>query len=141
MVNGRTAEILDELEAVLNASTLLDAVYVSLPVTPIVQEVVGAAAYIQLIKAIPRLSAPSPEMDGYDFHGMFLITLNVDCTGNKNLVYDVVDGVQRAILNDSAIWSKLIDRDLIAVEYDNAEFSPKRVATFVLEVQYRLSCN
>jgi len=141
MANSRTAEILDELEAVLKASTLLDAVHVSLPTTPIVQETSHVAAYVQLIKTIPRLSSPSPEMDGYDFHGMFLITLNVDCQGDKNLVYDVVDGVQRAILNDSMIWNKLIDRDLIAVEYDNAEFSPKRVATCVLEVQYRLSCN
>lgn len=141
MANINTSELLRELEAVLSANQMLGKVVVSEKVTPLVQEDSPVATYIQLIKVIPRLESQSPEMDGYIFHGMFLITLNVDCTSDKYLVYDTMDSLQRSLLTDEAIWSKLIDRDLIATEYDNAEFSPKRTATCVLEARYKLACN
>jgi len=83
----------------------------------------------------------SPELDAYDFHGFFLVTMNVNCEDNRFKIYDVIDDVQRSILNDQAIWGKLVDRDIISIEFDNAEFFPKRSAIIAVEVKYRLTCN
>lgn len=140
MANINTSEVLNELTEVLKANTAMEYVDHSVPVTPIAQETFKTAAYVNLIKVVPRIEKASIGMDGYIFHGLFSVTLNVDCTDDKNLVYDLVDSLQRSVLNDAVIWSKLVDRDLLAVEYDNCEFNPKRVATMVIEVKYTLLC-
>jgi len=136
----RSAEILIELEAILKANPILSFVGVG-KVIPIAQETNNSAAYILLNNSIPRSKGTSPEIDNYDFSGFILISVNVDCTNNKYLIHDVVDSIQRSILNDQTVWLKIVDRDILSVEYDNAEFSPKRSAIVALEVTYRLNCN
>jgi hypothetical protein len=138
-MNNRSAEVLIELEAILQANTDLEAIGIG-KVIPIAQETNRSAGYITFTNSVPRLVKNSTEMDGYDFHGFFVITINADCTDDKYLIYDLVDSVQRSILSDQTVWAKLIDRDIISTEYDNAEFSPKRSAILALEVVYRLVC-
>jgi hypothetical protein len=140
-MNFSSSEVLVELEAILSASNLFDTVTSSMPIVPISQELNATAAYITFTNTVPELNKNLTSIDGYDLHGFYLITCNVDCIDNKYRVYDVLDSVQRSILNDDAIWNKLVDRNLISVEYDNAEFYPKRSATLILEVLYRLSCS
>ena len=135
-----TKELLVEIREILKANHLLDYVGISESVRPIAEEQSSAAAYAILVKSIPRLEKASDGIDGYEWSGLFTVTVNVDCTSDTFLIYDVVDSINRSILNDSAIWSKLVDRDLVAIEYDNCEFSPKRTATIVVEARYRLTC-
>ena len=139
-MNNRTAELLVELEEIVKANS--DLVYVASAekVQPLASETNKTAAYINLTNNVPRLIKNSTKLDGYDNHAFFIIVVNVDCTEDKLLVYDVVDSIQRSLLNDSGIWTKLIDRDIINIEYDNAEFYPKRSAVIAIEVTHRLVC-
>ena len=52
-----------------------------------------------------------------------------------------MDSISRSILIDEAIWTKLVDRDIISIEYDDLEFAPKREATLIMQARYRLTCN
>lgn len=140
-MNYGSSEVLVELEAVLKANTRITSVRAGIPAVPLVQDTEAASAHISFTNTVPEMSRPLLGIDGYDFHGFFLITCNVDCTTSKYLVYEVVDSIQRSILEDSALWNTLVDRNLISVEYDNAEFYPKRSATVILEVLYRLTCS
>lgn len=140
MIN-KTSEVIFELEEILKANTKIDIVTSCIPGTPLVQDTSKASAYISLTNMVPKIIRNSTELDAYDFHGFFLVTLNVNCEDNKFKIYDIVDDIQRSILNDQAIWGKLVDRDIISIEFDNAEFFPKRSAIIAIEVKYRLTCN
>jgi hypothetical protein len=140
-MNIRSAVVLLELEEILKANNLIDKVESAKPIIAIAQETAKVATYISFISSSPRSKGTSPEMDNYDFHGFFTITVNADCVNDKLFIYDVVDSIQRSILNDSGIWNHLVDRDILTVEYDNAEFYPKRSAIVAIEVMYRLTCN
>lgn len=140
-MNASSSEVLIELEAILRSNSAFTAVFAAVPVIPLAQDTNQASAYITFTNSMPQLNKNLVGIDGYDFHGFFLITCNVDGAGDKYRIHTVMDSLQRSILNDSTIWSKLVDRNLISVEYDNAEFYPKRSATLILEVIYRLTCN
>ena len=139
-MNTRSAEVLLELEAILQANASINFVDISGPVEPLASETNSVASYISCTNVVPKLYTSGPELDSYDMHGFFVITTNVDCSLDKLKVYDIADSIQRSILNDSTIWSHLVDRDIIAVEYDNAQFYPKRSVVIALEVTYRLLC-
>ncbi|MCI4436969.1 MAG: hypothetical protein JHC33_09205 [Ignisphaera sp.] len=140
MIN-KTSEVIFELEEILKANTKINIVTSCIPGTPLVQDTSQVSAHISLTNAIPKIVRNSPELDAYDFNGFFLVTMNVNCEDNRFRIYDVIDDVQRSILNDHAIWGKLVDRDIISIEFDNAEFFPKRSAIIAVEVKYRLTCN
>ena len=131
-MNYGSSEVLVELEAVLKANARITLVRAGIPIVPLVQDTEAASAHISFTNTVPEMIRPLLGIDGYDFHGFFLITCNVDCTTSKYLIYEVVDSMQRSILEDSALWNTLVDRNLISVEYDNAEFYPKRSATVIL---------
>lgn len=139
-MNIHTSEVLIELEEIVKANPLFTKVVSSEPVVALPQETDSIAAYILMVNSQPRNKGTSYGMDNYDFHGFYTITLNVDCSSDKLLIYNIIDELQRSILNDSGIWNKLVDRDIITIEYDNAEFYPKRTAVVALEVTYRLTC-
>lgn len=139
-MNIRSAEVLLEIEAILKANPLINFVDISGPVTPLASEANSVAAYASCTNVVPKLHSAGTQLDSYTQHGFFVIVLNVDCTLDKLKVYDIADSVQRSILNDSTIWTHLVDRDIIAVEYDNAQFFPKRSVVVALEVTYRLLC-
>jgi len=139
-MNKRSAEVIIEIVEILKANSDINMVSTG-KVEPLVSETVKVATYVQHPNVIPKLERNSPEADGYDYHGFYTIICNVDCLDNEYLVYDISDSIQRSLLNDSAIWDKLIDRNIIAVEYDNAEFSPKRSVVIAIEVVFRLTCN
>lgn len=138
-MNTRSVEVLLEILEILKAEPTINAVSTG-KVEPLASETNQVAAYIQHPNVVPMLERNSPEADGYDYHGFYTIVCNVDCLDDEYKVYDVSDSIQRALLNDSGIWSKLVDRNIIAVEYDNSEFSPKRSVVIALEVIFRLAC-
>jgi len=139
-MNIRTAELLLELEAILKANTLLNIVVVADKALALAEETNKVAVYANLTNTVPKVTRSSVGMDGYDFHSFFLLTINVDCTNDAMLIYDVVDSISRSLLSDSALWDKLVDRDILSIEYDNAEFSPKRSAILALDAMYRMTC-
>lgn len=141
-MNGNTRDLLIELEAILEANSLITHVGSSVNIEPLASESNDVAAYITLTNSVPRIAkGGSTGIDAYDIHTFFMLTINVDCTPDKFRIYDVVDSIQRGILNDSGIWTKLVDRDIINIEFDNAEFYPKRSAMIAIEVTQRMTCN
>jgi hypothetical protein len=139
-MNLHTSELLVELEDIVKSNSIFAKVTSSEPVVPLAQDTEGVSAYILMPSIQPKNNGIHYGINNYDLHSFYTITINVDCTRDKNLIYDVVDSLQRSILNDSGIWNKLVDRDIITVEFDNAEFYPKRTAVVALEVIYRLTC-
>ncbi len=141
-MNENTRDLLLELEAILEANSLITFVGSSITIGPLASEPNDVAAYITLTNSVPRVSkGGSTGIDAYDIHTFFMITINVDCSTDKFRLYDVVDSIQRSLLNDSGIWTKLIDRDVINIEFDNAEFYPKRSAMMAIEAVHRMTCN
>lgn len=140
-MNQRTAELLIEVEDILKANSDLTYVTSAEKTQPLANETNPSAVYISLTNNVPTLVKNSTRIDGYDHHAFFILVVNVDCTEDKFHVYDVVDSVQRSLLNDSGIWTKLVDRNILNTEYDNAEFYPKRSAVIAIEATYRLTCN
>lgn len=137
-MNSRSAEILLELKEILVANQLVD--YVSTQaVEPLASETNPVAVYIQHTNVVPKVSRNSTSIEGYDYHGYYMLVVNVDCSEDEYKVYDVADSIQRSILSDSQIWGKLVDRDVLTIEYDNSEFYPKRSIAIALEVLFRLS--
>lgn len=139
-MNDNTKELLIELEAILNSNSLITYVRTSQGIEPLASEQNTSAIYITLTNSIPKLNTSGPGLDDYNIHSFFMLTLNVDCTQDKYKIYDVVDSIHRSILNDAGIWLKVIDRDIINTEFDNAEFFPKRSAMIAIEVIHRMVC-
>lgn len=139
-MNDNTKELLIELEEILKANSLITFISVSEKIEPLASEQNDVAVYTTLTNSIPKLNTSGPGLDDYNIHSFFMLTLNVDCTKDKYKIYDVVDSIHRSILNDTGIWLKVIDRDIINTEFDNAEFFPKRSAMIALEVVHRMVC-
>jgi len=139
-MNYNTSEILLELEAILKANKEFNKIVVAESQLQTNQETEQVAIYLDITHAIPKVVRAEESTLAYDYSGMFLLTLNVDCSNDKFLLHNTVDSVQRSILNDNQIWGSLVDRDIVTIEFDNATSYPKRTAAIVLEVKYRLAC-
>jgi hypothetical protein len=136
-MNARSAEVLIEIKAILQANPMVTTVTIG-KAEALAAETSDVAVYIQHPNLVSTSSRNTIGADGYDYKGYYLLTVNVDCTADDYKIYDLADSLQRSLLTDSAIWSKLVDRDIITVEYDNYEFSPKRSMVIALEVTFRM---
>lgn len=132
------SDILKELEAILLANPLVSFVGNGIPTVPLASETNDVALYLQCTNVVPKLVRTSTKEDGYNYHMFPIIVVNVDCTEDPLRIFDVVDSLQLSLLNDSQLWNKATDRDIITVEFDNAEFYPKRGAIIAMEVIYGL---
>lgn len=139
MVAYQTSEILQELIALLKANTTLEHVAL-VPVEKLEQETHQTALYVSLEGEILSIERQRIDSGGYNRTLMLPLTLNVNSNDNPYRVYDVVNEVEATILNDELLWVKIMDRNLVTVEYDNAEFYPMRTAIILLEIKYKMAC-
>ena len=139
MATYKTREVLEELKGVLDSNADLTFVDYS-PVTPLAQEENSVAAYISLEQEVQSIARQRTDISGTNRTLLIPVTINVDCGVDKLLIYDIINSIETSILDDSQLWDKITDRDIITIEYDNAEAFPKRTAVMLLEIKYRLTC-
>ena len=139
MATYKTREVLEELKKVLESNTDLLFVDYS-PTVALAQELNKTAAYISLEHEVQSIARQRTDISGTNRTLFIPLTINVDSGVDKLFIYDIMNSVETSILDDSLIWDKITDRDIVTIEYDNAEAFPKRTAVMLLEIKYRITC-
>lgn len=132
-------EVPEELKAILETEPVLDSVvtdrFFNLPA-----EVTGVNAYINIDGIEYELIKNSSKLSGYRTYFLAHISLNVDCGEDPLAVYDVVDKVNKALLDDTKLWNVVTDRDILSVTFDNSQLLPYRAATILVKLVTDLNC-
>lgn len=135
-----TRKIVEELEIILGANE--DIQFVSSgALEPLASESNSSAVYISPETITFRPERLQTASSGYDRRVIVNLYCNYDGTDDALGVFDFIDSVERSILQDSDIWSTVLDRDLIAIEFDNHEHTPRRAVTMVFDISFRLLCD
>lgn len=94
----------------------------------------------------------SPEMDNFDLHVQGLsqaaytntfyirLTVNMDCTGDDLQWVTTRHAIIDAMLNDEAIWSNILDRDIVSVAHDDYTNYPRKSMAMLFEFKIREEC-
>lgn len=134
-----TRKVVEEIEAVLNANSLINHVSTG-ALIPLAQETEEVAVYISVMNIGLEPVRMSTNASGYDRHMLINIFCNVKCEDDPLKLLDVTDIVEKSILTDNAIWTSIVDRDLISINYDDQEHFPIRGATMLFDFSFRLDC-
>ena len=135
-----TRKIVEEVEAILKASKDLEKV-TSAAVVPIAQETAGTAVYVSAVTVTATQESYGVQSDSYHREMILNLICNVDCEDDNNYIYDVTDSIERSVLKDNGFWDSIINRDVLAIEYDAQEHAPKRVANVLVKVVFKLHCD
>ena len=68
------------------------------------------------------------------------LVVNMDCTSDDLLWVRTRRKIIDAILDDSPIWSTIIDRDIVSVAYDDYDMYPLRTMEMLFEFSIRADC-
>ena len=94
----------------------------------------------------------TPEMDNYENHiqgkginsymNTFFVrlTVHVDCSQDDLLWVQTRKSIIDAILGDEAIWTNIIDRDIVSVAHDDYTNYPRKALAFLFEFRLREEC-
>jgi hypothetical protein len=134
-----TRKIVEEVRSILEANPDIQEVSVG-PVTPIAQEKNSSAVYIGVEEVGAEPARLSKGSSGYDRHLLINLYCNYDGSEDTLGVYDFIDSVERCILTDNEIWSSIVDRDLVAIDYDQQEHTPRRAVRMLFDFTFRLAC-
>lgn len=134
-----TKEVLLELKAILEASKLQPIVTIS-DLKPLTELTNDLTIDISLESVIYTQETQNSGRSGYMRNNMILVHVGVDCREDPTVLYDTVDEIENSILEDSDIWTVVVDRDITSVSYDHNETPPYRGATILMEALVRLSC-
>jgi len=134
-----TRKIIEELRDILEANTDIAKVSVG-PVTPLAAEESSAAVYIALEEVALSAERMSRTSDGYDRHLLINLYCNYHNPSDPLGVLDFADSIERSVLKDGQIWTYIIDRDLVAIDFDNQASAPKRSFTMLFDFSFRVKC-
>jgi len=133
-----TQKVLTELKAILIVSKLKP--LVSINELQSTSEATGDVLVdISLETVLFSLNKSSTGRDGYE--RTFLINVHVlaNCKNDKLRLFDIVDELENDILKDNELWSTVINRDVVSINFDHGE-TPYRSATLLVEAVIRLDC-
>ena len=94
----------------------------------------------------------SPEMDNFTnyvqsntIHGYMntffvRLTIHIDCSEDDLLWVQTRSAVMNAILNDKAIWTNIVDRDLVSIAHDDYANYPRKALAMLFEFRLREDC-
>lgn len=75
------------------------------------------------------------------YYEIFPINVLVNTNNDNDLDYlQVEEDIIKAVLDDTRIWSVLVDRELVTVGYDGYESYPKREFIIQFEFKLKSSC-
>ena len=137
---AESRKLIEELEAVLKANKDLDKVSLG-ALVPLAQETEESAAYISVMNIGLEPVRLSTGVAGYDRHMLINVFCNVNCEEDPLKLLDIVDSIESSVLKDNALWSSIVDRDLVAINYDDQEHFPIRGATMLFDFSFRLDCD
>ena len=135
-----TRKLIEELEAILKANSAIDKVSTGALVA-LAQEVEEVAVYISVMNIALEPTRMTTGTSGYDRHMLINVFCNVNCEDDPIRILDVTDNIEASILKDSKLWTSIVDRDLVAITYDDQEHSPKRGATMLFDFSFRVDCD
>lgn len=107
---------------------------------PITQEDTFDAIYINPENSAFALRVLGKQLKDYD--EFFYITLVVN-TDNSDYDLNYLkrrDDIINAVLNDTDIWTNIVDRNVVTVGYDDFENYPKKEMNIVFEFKTREDC-
>jgi len=94
----------------------------------------------------------TPEMDSFDLYkagagpdaytNIFYVklTVNMDCTDSDLLWTITRRKVIDAILHDKAIWTNIVDRDIVSIAHDDYANHPRKTFAMLFEFRLREAC-
>jgi hypothetical protein len=138
MAASRTRLISDELVAIIGDNEYVTKA-TDKPLVPLAQETEDVAAYIAIADVVPEVKRQGVSQGSYDRTAFVNIYVNVDHADHMH-VFDVADSIERSILDDTPLWTYIIDRDVVNITFDDGQYLPKRIVTLTLEVTFKLSC-
>ena len=80
------------------------------------------------------------QASSYDNVLYIRLVTNIDCAGDELLWTKTRRKIIDAILNDSPIWSNIINRDLVSIAHDDYALQPKKSLEFLFEFIIREDC-
>ena len=135
-----TRKLVEELKAVLEANSDITKVSVE-ALTPISAETVDSAVYISVEEIAMEQKRLNKTSSAYDRHLLVNLYCNYDSSADPLNVYDFIDSVERCVLEDNDLWLSIVDRDLLAIDFDNQASGAKRSITMLFDISYRLACS
>ena len=87
-----------------------------------------------------ELIAQGYDASKYDNFIYVRLVVNMDCSSDDLLWISTRRKVIDSILNDSPIWSHIIDRDIVSVAHDDYANYPRKAMELLFEFRLRETC-
>jgi len=107
---------------------------------PVNQEDTFTSVYIVPTADTFELFKNGKGIDAYDNRLYIRLVVNTDNTEEDLLWVSTRRKIIDAILKDSAIWSSLVDRDIVSISYDDGVEHPRRTMEMIFEFRVREEC-
>lgn len=108
--------------------------------TPLTSEDTFTAIYISPTADSFELLSSGYDASKYDNFVYIRLVINMDCSDDELSWVSTRRKVIDAILNDSPIWSKIIDRDIVSAVHDDYSNYPKKTMELLFEFRLREDC-
>ena len=109
-------------------------------VTPLSEEDTFTSVYITPELDNFQAHTAGTGISSYDNTFFIRLTVHVDCTDGDLLWVTTRGKVINAILQDSAIWSNIVDRDVVSVAHDEFGNYPRKALAVLFEFRIREDC-
>lgn len=131
--------ILTELEQILKTVQGVNKVSHGKPLA-LVQEDTFNAVYIVPDNTRYKPFKQGTKADSYDKFMYVKLFVNSNNESDELYYTDLCASIINTVLSDSKIWTVLVDRDVIAITYDEYESYPKKGFEILFEFRFRDSC-
>lgn len=132
-------EILQDLKAIIETVPSVNKVSHGKP-SALSAEDTFTAVYIVPDATSYQLFKQGTNADSYNqvlYVKLYVNTLNdVDELGYTYVLQDII----KALLSDTQLWTKVVDRDVVASTFDENGDLPRKAFELLVELKYRDSC-
>jgi len=131
-------ELLNDFKEILETVPSLNKVSLGRP-DALAEESKFNAAYILLNAEAFESYKLSAKIDGYNIMAVIKVVVNFQFDDELEYL-QLRSDIINAVLDDTKIWSNVVDRDVATVVYDEYEYTPKRSMEIIFEVLSRETC-
>lgn len=107
---------------------------------PVNEEDSFTAIYISPTADSFELMSQGYDASSYDNFIYIRLLVNMNCTNNELAWVSTRRKIIDSILNDSAIWSSIMDRDIVSVAHDDYANAPLKSMELLFEFRLRENC-
>jgi len=109
-------------------------------VVPVDSEDTFTAVYISPTTDTFKVNSQGYDASSYDNFIYVRLIINIDCKDDELSWVATRRKIIDAILNDSPIWTNIIDRDIVSVIHDDYEAFPRKSMEMLFEFRLREDC-